>query len=150
MRGTTTAAVVAGTLLALTGCASNGQTVEPAATAAPAVTISGLDEATATVCGMAGHATLGEDGYDLDAATANKIITVGSESKSTVITSAINVLKLTVRNAENAAGGGDEAGHNAEIRTQLLRLQTTCQNVDALVTSIQESQRALDEEADKG
>ncbi|SDT33739.1 hypothetical protein [Actinoplanes derwentensis] len=150
MRGTTTAAIVAGTLLAISGCASTGQTVEPAATAVPAVTVSGLDEATATVCGMASHATLGEDGYDLDVATANKIITVGNDSKSTVITSAVNVLKLTVRNAESVAGEPGEASYIAEVRTQLLKLQTTCQNVDALVTSIQQSQSALDDEADKG
>ncbi|WP_430787395.1 hypothetical protein [Actinoplanes sp. G11-F43] len=149
MRGTTTAALVTSTLLAISGCANNGQTVESAATAAPAVTISGLDEATATVCGIANHATLGEDGYDLDLDTAKQVISIGADSKSTVITSAVNVLKLTVRNAENAAGGTDEAGFNSQIRTQLLKLQTTCQNVDALVTSIQESQRALDEKVGK-
>ncbi|GAA1607823.1 hypothetical protein [Actinoplanes couchii] len=144
MRGTTTAAIATGILLAISGCASNGSSVEPAATAAPMVTVSGLDEATATVCGMANHATLGEDGYDLDVATANKIITVGEDSKSTVVTSAVNLLKLTVRNAESVAGEPGEAAYVAQIRTQLLKLQTTCQNVDALVTSIQESQRALD------
>ncbi|HWS32250.1 MAG TPA: hypothetical protein VN408_05845 [Actinoplanes sp.] len=144
MRGTTTAAIVTSTLLAISGCASTGQTVEPAATAVPAVTISGLDEATATVCGMASKATLGEDGYDLDVATANKIITVGDDSKSTIIISALNVLKLTVRNAENVAGEPTEASFVAEIRTQLLKLQTTCQNEDALVTSIQQSRIAVD------
>lgn len=136
MRGTTIAAIATATLLAISGCASTGQSTGSAATAVPTVTVSGLDAATATVCGMASKATLGEDGYDLDIATANKIITVGDGSKSTIILSALNVLKLTVRNAESVAGEPTEASHLAEIRTQLLKLQTTCQNEAALVSSI--------------
>ncbi|GAA4936362.1 hypothetical protein [Actinoplanes utahensis] len=149
MRGTTTAAVVTATILAVSGCATPGESAAPVATAAPAVTISGLDEATATTCGIAGYATHGEDGYDLDVATGRKIVTVGKQSKSTLITANVNVLELAVRNAEGSAGQPAEAAYAAEVRTAILKVQTVCQNVGALTASIQQSPHALDKDADK-
>lgn len=147
MRGKTTAAVLTSTLLAISGCASTGQPVEPAATAAPAVTISGLDEATATVCGIANQATLGEGGYDFDVATANRIVTVGRESKSTVITAATNVLSASAQQAQASAGQPEEAAHLAELRTAILRFQTVCQDVDALVGSIEQGGHTIDDDS---
>ncbi|MEU4160105.1 hypothetical protein [Actinoplanes sp. NPDC026670] len=149
MRPMTTAAVVTSTLLAMSGCATSGQSVDPAATAAPAVTISGLDEATATVCGIANQATLGEGGYDFDVATANQIVTVGNTSKSTVITSAANVLSVSTRQAQASAGQPEEAAHLAELRTAILKFQTICQDVDALVGSIEQSEHAVDDDSVK-
>lgn len=149
MRGTTTAAVVTSTLLAISGCATPGQTAAPAATAAPAVTISGLDQATATTCGIAAYATHGEGGYDLDVATAKQLVTVGKQSKSSLITATINVLELAVRHAESAAGQPQEATHAEEVRSAILKVQTVCQNVGALTASVQESPHALNTDADK-
>ncbi|MFC4072636.1 hypothetical protein [Actinoplanes subglobosus] len=149
MRGKTTVAVVTSTLLAISGCATSGQSVAPAATAAPAVSISGLDEATAAVCGIANQATLGEGGYDFDVATANQIVTLGKSSKSTVITAAANILSVSTLQAQASAGEPEEAAHLAELRTAMLKFQTICQDVDALVVSIEESEHAVDDESVK-
>ncbi|MEV4276359.1 hypothetical protein [Actinoplanes xinjiangensis] len=149
MRAMTTVAVVASTLLAISGCATSGPSGAPAAPAAPAVTASGLDEATAAVCGIANQATLGEGGYDFDVATASQIVTLGQDSKSTVITAAANVLSVPTRQAQAAAGQPEEASHLAELRTAMLKFQTICQDVDALVVSIQESEFAVDDDAVK-
>jgi hypothetical protein len=149
MRAKTTVAVVTSTLLAISGCATSGQSAAPAATAAPAVSISGLDEATAAVCGIANQATLGEGGYDFDVATANQIVTLGKTSKSTVITAAANVLSVPTLQAQAAAGQPEEAAHLAELRSAMLKFQTICQDVDALVVSIQESEYAVDDDAVK-
>ncbi len=150
MRGFTTAAVLTSTLLAISGCATTtGQSAAPAATAAPAVTISGLDEATANACGIANQATLGKDGYDFDVATAKQIIALGETSKSTVITAAANILELPTRQAEGSAGEPEEAAHLAELRSAMLKFQTVCQDVDGLVGSIQESRQTVDADADE-
>ncbi|WP_146169554.1 hypothetical protein [Actinoplanes italicus] len=149
MRGISTVAVLTSTLLVITGCATSGQSVAPAATAAPAVTISGLDEATAEVCGISHQATLGEGGYDFDVATATRIVTLGKASKSTIITAAAAVLEVPVRQAQAAAGEPTEAGHLAELRTAMLKFQTICQDADALVGSIEESRTAVDSGADQ-
>ncbi|WP_433795757.1 hypothetical protein [Actinoplanes sp. CA-252034] len=149
MRAMTTVAVVTSTLLAISGCATSGQSVEPAATAAPAVSISGLDEATAAVCGIAHQATLGEGGHDFDVTTANQIVTLGKNSKSTIITAAANVLSVSTRQAQSAAGQPEEASHLAELRTAMLKFQTICQDVDALVVSIEESEHAVDDDSVK-
>ncbi|WP_143134150.1 hypothetical protein [Actinoplanes philippinensis] len=149
MRAMTTVAVVTSTLLAISGCATSGQSVEPAATAAPAVSISGLDEATASVCGIAQQATLGEGGYDFDVPTATQIVTLGKNSKSTIITAAANVLSVSTRQAQASAGQPEEATHLAELRTAMLKFQTICQDVDALVVSIEESKQAVDGETVK-
>ncbi|MEV0896082.1 hypothetical protein [Actinoplanes sp. NPDC049802] len=147
MRGTITAAVFASTLLAISGCATPGEPAGSAATAAPTVSISGLDDATASACTLANQATLGQDGYDFDVATANQIVTLGKQSKSTLITAATNVVEQSARQAEAAAGDSEEATHLAELRAAMLKFQTVCQNVDALTVSIQESQHALDADA---
>ncbi|MEU4626617.1 hypothetical protein AB0G04_42370 [Actinoplanes sp. NPDC023801] len=149
MRGTSTAAVLTSTLLVISGCATSGQSVAPAATAAPAVTISGLDAATAEACGISHQATLGQGGYDFDVATASRIVTLGRTSKSTIITAAAAVLEVPVRQAQVAAGEPEEAGHLAELRTAMLKFETICQDADALVVSIEESRTAVDKGADK-
>ncbi|GGN43311.1 hypothetical protein FHR83_001820 [Actinoplanes campanulatus] len=147
MRGTTIAAVFASTLLAISGCATPGEPVGSAATAAPTVSISGLDNATASACTVANQATLGQDGYDFDIATANQIVTLSKQSKSTLITAAANVVEQPLRKAEATAGEFEQATHLAELRTVMLKFQTVCQDVDALTVSIQESQRSLDADA---
>jgi hypothetical protein len=149
MRGKTTVAVVTSTLLAISGCATSGQPADPADTPAPAASIKGLDEATSAVCGIANQATLGEGGYDFDVATATQIVTLGKTSKSTLITAAANVLSVSTRQAQSSAGDPEEAGHLAELRTAMLRFQSVCQDVDALVVSIEVSGHAVDDDSVK-
>ena len=145
MRGIITAAVLTSTLLVISGCAtSTAESAAPAATAAPTVTVSGLDEATATACGIANHTTLGEDGYDFDVATAKQIVALGKTSKSTVVLAAANGLELPTRQAEAAAGQPEEATHLAQLRSAMLKFQTVCQDVDALLGSIQDSGHTAD------
>jgi hypothetical protein len=144
MRGISTVAVLTSTLLVISGCATSGQSVAPAATAVPAVTISGLDPATAEVCGISHQATLGEGGYDFDVATASQIVSLGKTSKSTVITAAAAVLEVPVRQAQASVGEPDEEGHLAALRTEMLKFQTLCQDEEALVVSIEESKTSRD------
>ncbi|MDI6102438.1 hypothetical protein QLQ12_27845 [Actinoplanes sp. NEAU-A12] len=107
-----------------------------------------MDEATATACGISNHATLGKGGYDFDVATAKQIVALGETSKSTVITAAANVLELPTRQAESSVGQPEEAAHLAELRSAMLKFQTVCQDVDAIIGSVQESKQAVDEDAD--
>lgn len=137
MRRSTTAAVALTTLLGLFGCASTSETAEPgAAPTTPALT-AGLDEGTHNACVLAGQATLGEGGRDLDVATARDIISAGKTSESSLITSAVNVLESTTSSAEATAGTPDQAAHLAEVSAAILKVQTVCKDVEALKSSIE-------------
>jgi hypothetical protein len=135
MRGSTIAAVATCTLLAITGCANSEQT-PPTATAAGAANVAGLDKGTAEACTTADQATRGENGRDLDLATATDIVAVGKTSKSTIITAATDVLSSALLKAQAAAGEPDEAVLTAEVSTAILKFRTACQDTDAVKASI--------------
>ncbi|WP_436531042.1 hypothetical protein [Actinoplanes sp. HUAS TT8] len=136
MRGSTIAAVATCTLLAITGCANNSEDTPTTATAAGAANMAGLDKGTAAACTMASQATHGENGRDLDLATAKQIVTLGRTSRSTIVTAATDVLSSAVSQAQAAAGDPNEAVLTAEVGTAILKLQTACQDTDAVKASI--------------
>jgi hypothetical protein len=135
MRGPTVAALVTCTLLAITGCANREET-PTAATAAGAANVAGFDQGSAGACTIAADATRGQNGRDLDLATASQIITMGRTSRSTVITAATDVLSSAAAKAQAAAGNPDEAVLTAELSTAILKLQTVCQDADAVKAAI--------------
>ncbi|WIM93377.1 hypothetical protein ACTOB_005354 [Actinoplanes oblitus] len=135
MRGSTIAAVATCTLLAITGCAKSEDNA-PVATAAGAANTAGLDQGTAAACTLADQATKGQDGRDLDLATAKDIVTLGNTSKSTIITAATDVLSASLSKAQAAAGNPDEAVLVAEVSSSILKFQTACQDTDAVKASI--------------
>ncbi|MBB4743722.1 hypothetical protein BJY16_007181 [Actinoplanes octamycinicus] len=135
MRGSTIAAVATCTLLAITGCAKTDDNA-PVATAGGAANVAGLDKGTAAACTLAEQATKGEDGRDLDLATAKDIVAVGSTSKSTIITAATDVLAASLAKAQAAAGNPDEAVLVAEVSSSILKVRTACQDTDAVKASI--------------
>lgn len=137
MRRSTTAALALSTLLGLVGCASTSESAAPGgAPTTPAVT-PGLDEGTHLTCTLAGQATLGQDGRDLNVATAKDIVTAGRTSQSVLITSAVNVVESAALRAEAAAGTPDEAAIVAEVKAAILKVQTVCQDVPSLKSSIE-------------
>ncbi|MEV6305559.1 hypothetical protein AB0M02_39515 [Actinoplanes sp. NPDC051861] len=136
MRRTTTAAVALCTLLGLFGCASTSEPAAPGAAPTAQATTPGLDEGTQTTCDLARQATLGENGHDLNVATGKAIVAAGKTSQSVLITSAANVLESAVLRAEAAAGTNEEAGVLAEVGPAILKVQTVCNNVDSLKSSI--------------
>ncbi|MFC7529623.1 hypothetical protein [Actinoplanes sp. GCM10030250] len=136
MRRSTTAAVALCTLLGLFGCASESGTASPGGDrTTPAIT-PGLDEGTRTTCVLARQATLGEEGRDLDTTTGAAIVAAGKTSQSSLITSAVNVLESAVLRAGAAAGTFEEATVTAEVGPAILKVQTICQDTDALKSSI--------------
>ncbi|BCJ39830.1 hypothetical protein GCM10010168_26900 [Actinoplanes ianthinogenes] len=135
MRGSTIAAVATCTLLAITGCAKTDDNA-PIATAGGATSVAGLDKGTAAACTLAEQATKGEDGRDLDLATAKDIVAVGATSKSTIITAATDVLSASLAKAQAAAGEPDEAVLVAEVSSAILKVRTACQDTDAVKASI--------------
>lgn len=136
MRGSTIAAVATCTLLAITGCANSEDTPTSATAGAGAANVAGLDKGTAGACTIASQATHGEDGRDLDLETGKAIIAVGRTSKSTIVTAATDLLSTAVSKAQAAAGNPDEAVLTAEVSTAILKLQTVCQDTDAVKASI--------------
>ncbi|GIF14252.1 hypothetical protein [Actinoplanes teichomyceticus] len=137
MRGSTIAAVATCTLLAITGCANSEESAATsAATAAAAANVAGLDKGTAGACTVADQATRGEDGRDLDLATAKEIVSLGKTSRSTIITAATEVLDRALQKAQAAAGEPNEAVLTAEVSSAILKVQTACQDTDAVKASI--------------
>jgi hypothetical protein len=98
--------------------------------------MAGFDKGTAGACTVAGQATHGEEGRDLDLATARDIVTLGRTSKSTIITSAAERLDSSVQKAQAAAGEPNEAVLVAEVSTAILKVQTACQDTKAVKASI--------------
>ncbi|WP_221321744.1 hypothetical protein [Actinoplanes sp. L3-i22] len=135
MRGSTIAAVATCTLLAITGCA-NSEEAPTTATAAGAANMAGLDKGTAGACTVAYDATHGQNGRDLDLATAKQIVIYGKTAKSTIVTAATDVLSTVVARAQAAAGNPDEDVLTAEVGTAILKVQTVCQDTDAVKASI--------------
>jgi hypothetical protein len=135
MRGPTIAAVVTCTLLAITGCA-NSEESPNTATAAGAADVAGLDKGTAGACTIAYDATHGQNGRDLDVATATQIISQGKTSRSTIVTASTDALSAAVAKARAAAGEPDEDVLKAEVSNAILKLQTACQDTDAVKASI--------------
>ncbi|MFI1995179.1 hypothetical protein [Actinoplanes sp. NPDC020271] len=135
MRGPTIAAVAACTLLAITGCANSDNNPDTA-TAAGAANVAGLDKGSAGACTIAYDATHSQNGRDLDVATATQIISVGKTSRSTIITAATDVLSGAVAKAQAAAGEPDEDVLKAEVSSAILKLQTACQDTDAVKANI--------------
>ncbi|GAA2703534.1 hypothetical protein [Actinoplanes palleronii] len=135
MRGSTIAAVATFTLLAITGCANSDESA-PAATAAGSANMAGFDKGTAGACTVADQATHGEEGRDLDLATARDIVTFGKTSKSTIITAATEVLNSSVAKAQAAAGEPNEAVLTAEVSSAILKVQTVCKDTEAVKASI--------------
>jgi hypothetical protein len=135
MRGSTIAAVATCTLLAITGCA-NSEEAPTTATAAGAANMAGLDKGTAGACTVAADATHGQNGRDLDLATATQIVAFGRTAKSTIVTAATDVLATSVAKAQAAAGEPDEDVLTAEVGSAILKVQTVCQDTDAVKASI--------------
>ncbi len=135
MRGSTIAAVATCTLLAITGCA-NSEDTPTSATAAGAANMAGLDDGAAGACTIADEAVRGQNGRDLDVATANKIVSLGKTSASTIITAASDLLGGAVQRAQAAAGNPDEAVLVAEVSSAILKFQTSCQDTDAVKASM--------------
>lgn len=136
MRGSTIAALATCTLLAITGCANSEESPSPATAGAGAANVAGLDKGTAGACTIASEATQGQNGHDLNVATAQQIIAQGRNSRSTIVTAATDVLSASVAKAQAAAGNPDEAVLTAEVSTAILKLQTACQDTDAVKASI--------------
>ncbi|GLW27649.1 hypothetical protein [Actinoplanes regularis] len=135
MRGSTIAAVATCTLLAITGCANSEET-PTTATAAGAANMAGLDNGTAGACTVADQAVRGQNGRDLDVATAKQIVTLGKTSESTIITAASDLLAGAVQRAESAAGNPDEAVLVAGVSSAILKFQTSCKDTDAVKASM--------------
>ncbi|GIF05107.1 hypothetical protein [Actinoplanes siamensis] len=136
MRGSTIAAVATCTLLAITGCANSEDSPATATAAGAGPDVAGLDKGTAGACTLADQATRGENGRDLDLATAVDIVALGKTAKSTIVTAATDVLDTSVQKAQAAAGEPDEAVLTAEVSTAILKLRTACQDTDAVKASI--------------
>lgn len=137
MRRSTTAAVALTTLIGLFGCASPSETAAPGDSPSLPAVAAGLDDATHATCTLAGQATIGDAGRDLDVATAKDIIAAGKGSPSTLITSAVNVLESAALRAEAAAGTPDEGALVAEVSAAILKVQTVCQDASSLRTSLE-------------
>ncbi|WP_043511947.1 MULTISPECIES: hypothetical protein [unclassified Actinoplanes] len=135
MRGSTIAAVATFTLLAITGCANSDNT-PTTATAAGAANTAGLDKGSAGACTVADQATRGENGRDLDLATAKDIVAFGRTSRSTIVTAATDVLSAALDKAQAAAGEPDELVLKAEVGNAILKVQTVCKDPDAVKASI--------------
>lgn len=137
MRRSSTAAVALATLIGLFGCASTSESAgSGGAPTTPAIT-PGLDEGTHNTCVLAGQATLGDAGRDLDVATAKDIVSAGRASQSVLISSAVNVLESAALRAEAAAGTPEETALVAEVKAAILEVQTVCKDVDSLKSSIE-------------